>query len=43
MQVFLLTPCIINRKGLDITRYPQGGFEELKDLRNLPAPNQMTI
>lgn len=31
MQVFLLTPCIINRKGLDTTRYPQGGFEELKD------------
>ena len=31
MQVFLLTPCIVNRRGLDTTAYPQGGFAELKD------------
>ena len=30
MQVFLLTDCLINRKGADISRYPHGGFEELK-------------
>ena len=31
MQVFLLTDCIINKKGLDIEAYPHGGFGELKD------------
>ena len=30
MQVFLLTDCLINEKNADITKYPQGGFEELK-------------
>ncbi len=30
MQVFLLTPCLLNRSGKDIAPYPQGGFEELK-------------
>lgn len=30
MQVFLLTDCLENSKQLDISRYPQGGFEELK-------------
>ena len=29
MQVFLLTPCLINKKGSDISRFPQGGFPEL--------------
>ena len=29
MQVFFLTNCFINTKGLDISGYPQGGFEEL--------------
>ncbi len=29
MQVFLLTPCLINRGDQDISTYPQGGFEEL--------------
>lgn len=29
MQVFLLTPCLINKSGADISAYPQGGFEEL--------------
>ncbi len=31
MQVFLLTPCMVNRKGQDITAYPRGGFPELKE------------
>ena len=30
MKVFLLTDCLINEKSADITKYPQGGFEELK-------------
>lgn len=30
MKVFLLTDCLINEKNADITKYPQGGFEELK-------------
>ena len=29
MQVFLLTPCMINRTGEDISRYPQGDFQDL--------------
>ena len=29
MQVFLLTPCIINKKNADISRYPQGDFDDL--------------
>lgn len=32
MQVFLLTDCIINKKGIDIARYPHGGFDELTAL-----------
>ena len=31
MQVFLLTPCLINKAGSDISHYPQGGFPELLD------------
>ncbi len=31
MQVFLLTDCLINKSGADISRYPQGGFPELMD------------
>lgn len=30
MQVFLLTDCLINKDGEDISQYPHGGFEELK-------------
>lgn len=30
MQVFLLTDCMINSTNEDISRYPHGGFEELK-------------
>ncbi len=29
MKVFLLTDCLINKHGLDISRYPQGDFEAL--------------
>lgn len=29
MRVFFLTNCFINSKGLDVSGYPQGGFEEL--------------
>lgn len=30
MKVFLLTDCMINKSGTDISRYPQGSFEELR-------------
>ena len=29
MRVFLLTPCLINKTGTDISCYPNGGFPEL--------------
>ncbi len=29
MQVFLLTDCLINKEGRDVSRYPHGGFSEL--------------
>ena len=29
MQVFLLTPCMINRTGEDISRFPHGDFQDL--------------
>ena len=29
MQVFLLTDCLINKKGADLSAYPQGGFADL--------------
>ena len=29
MQVFLLTPCMINRAGEDISRFPHGNFQDL--------------
>ena len=29
MKVFLLTPCLINKKGKDISVYPNGGFDAL--------------
>lgn len=34
MQVFLLTDCLINKKNVDISVYPHGGFEELNKLIN---------
>lgn len=30
MQVFLLTPCIINKKGTDIAQFPHGDFAALR-------------
>ena len=30
MKVFLLSDCIINKHNADISRYPHGGFDELK-------------
>lgn len=30
IPVFLLTDCLLNRKGLDYSQYPQGGFPELR-------------
>ena len=29
MKLFLLTDCVINKYGVDISRYPNGGFDEL--------------
>ena len=31
MKVFLLSDCIINKHNADISRYPHGGFDELKE------------
>ena len=29
MKVFLLTDCLINRNGADISVWPNGGFDDL--------------
>lgn len=34
MKVFLLTDCLINKKGVDINQYPHGSFAELKEYIN---------
>lgn len=34
MNVFLLTDCLINKAGADISRYPHGGFPELASFLN---------
>ncbi len=34
MKVFLLTDCLINKSNTDISRYPHGGFQELKAFLN---------
>lgn len=31
MKIFLLKDCIINKSGSDISKYPQGGYDELKE------------
>ena len=31
MKTFLLTDCLINKSGADISEFPGGGFGELKD------------
>jgi HAD superfamily hydrolase (TIGR01549 family) len=37
LKVFLLTDCLINKSGVDISRYPNGGFGELQEflIRNI--------
>ena len=35
MRVFLLTDCLINRAGADISVYPHGGFDELMEFLGL--------
>lgn len=35
MKVFLLTDCLINKKGKDISGYPHGGFKELDKYINI--------
>ena len=30
MKVFLLTDCLLNKKELDTSSYPQGNFDNLK-------------
>ena len=32
MEVFLLTDCLLDRKGTDLSQYPHGGFPELLEL-----------
>ena len=40
MKVFLLTDCLQNKKNVDISRYPQGDFDALKDyIKSLAAEN----
>ena len=34
MKVFLLTDCLINKAGADISQYPNGGFSELANFFN---------
>ncbi len=34
MKVFLLTDCLINKSGKDISLYPNGSFKELNDFLN---------
>lgn len=31
MKTFLLTDCLINKNGEDISKWAHGGFEELKE------------
>ena len=37
MDVFLLTDCLINKAGEDISRYPNGGFAQLRAFLGLEA------
>lgn len=34
MKVFLLTDCLINKAGADISQYPNGSFPELASFLN---------
>ena len=39
MQIFLLTDCLINRTQVDITKYPNGSFDDLKRFLKSQAEN----
>jgi FMN phosphatase YigB (HAD superfamily) len=43
MKVFLLTDCMINKKNVDISRYPHGDFEALKSYlcKLFPVENEV--
>lgn len=42
MRVFLLTDCLINKSGADVSRWPHGGFSELRAyLERETAPEQV--
>jgi len=34
MKVFLLTDCLINKRSVDVSQYPHGGFSELSEYLN---------
>ena len=34
MKVFLLTDCLINKANVDISVYPHGSFDDLKNFLN---------
>ena len=38
MKTFLLTDCLINKKGEDISKWPHGSFAELREFLNTTAP-----
>ena len=38
MKTFLLTDCLINKKGEDICKWPHGSFAELREFLNMIAP-----
>ena len=40
MKVFLLTDCMINKKNIDISRYPHGDFNALTDYINTIFPQK---
>ncbi len=45
MKVFLLTDCLINKEGVDISRYPNGGFRELNGFldEQCPPPRSASV
>ena len=34
IPVFVLTECLINKRGVDLNDYPHGGFDELLEYIN---------
>lgn len=43
MSFFLMTPCLLNRDNRDITKYPRGGFPELKAYIDSRKQNNKTL